>query len=352
MAFNFGVKIMSERIRRALTFILLNIFFYAGHALSFDKIVMFGDSLSDNGNMYDYSKMIHKLFPSSPIYPKSPPYYQGRFTNGPVWVEYLAQFLNVPLENYAYGGAWVEPYQDSKQMVPYDLTTQVNLYLLKAATDFHKKNHLYVIWGGANDYMKGRTDAEYATSNTVSVIKKQIDWLALNGVKNFLILNLPDLGLIPYIKQQGPEAVSALTQLSQKHNDKLALMLADEMKRYPSIHIFTFDIFNYFTDVINHPEKYHLKNATDACYGGDYTLVNKTLNEEIMESLNNGKVDIVNNISLRTAYLLSNIKESDNKTCANPAEYLFWDQVHPTQTTHQALATLILKVLNENHALT
>ncbi len=48
----------------------------------FSRIVMFGDSLSDTGKMY--GKMRGYL-------PSSPPYYQGRFSNGPVWLERLTQ---------------------------------------------------------------------------------------------------------------------------------------------------------------------------------------------------------------------------------------------------------------------
>ncbi|HDV5785644.1 TPA: hypothetical protein RJD83_002616 [Legionella pneumophila] len=43
------------------------------------NIVVFGDGLSDNGNLYAYTN--HRR-------PASPAYYNGRFSNGPVWVEY------------------------------------------------------------------------------------------------------------------------------------------------------------------------------------------------------------------------------------------------------------------------
>ncbi len=60
---------------------------------SFDGVVVYGDSLSDNGNLYGAIG-----FPP-------PPYYMGRFSNGPVAAEYLAQGLNVPLTDWAWGGA-------------------------------------------------------------------------------------------------------------------------------------------------------------------------------------------------------------------------------------------------------
>ena len=61
----------------------------------------FGDSLSDTGN--------DLIAFGSP----QPPYYQGRFSNGPNWIDDLAAKLGVPDPqpslaggtNYAYGGA-------------------------------------------------------------------------------------------------------------------------------------------------------------------------------------------------------------------------------------------------------
>ena len=47
-------------------------------------IISFGDSLSDVGNTYLAAGI-----------PQSPPYYQGHYSNGPIWLEYLASKLGV-----------------------------------------------------------------------------------------------------------------------------------------------------------------------------------------------------------------------------------------------------------------
>ena len=78
-------------------------------ATPLNKIVVFGDSLSDNGNLYEYLK--HQL-------PLSPPYFEGRFTNGPVWIEDLIESYyptnsNDHLLDYAYGGAGVLEEEDA-----------------------------------------------------------------------------------------------------------------------------------------------------------------------------------------------------------------------------------------------
>ena len=54
------------------------------------RIVVFGDSLSDNGNDFLLSTRIHKVKSDVPIVPAPDLYWNGRFSDGPVWVEYLA----------------------------------------------------------------------------------------------------------------------------------------------------------------------------------------------------------------------------------------------------------------------
>lgn len=322
---------------------------YAGsYAASIDKIILFGDSLSDNGNLYSISSAAHKIIPLVPVVPKDPPYFQGRFSNGPVWIENLTKIMNVELADYAYGGAWVEPAWDSKQLVPFDLNTQVNFYLATASRDFNKEQHLYIIWAGANDYTQGRSDAEYATTNTVSIIQKQIDWLIYYGAKNFLIFNVPDLGVVPEVADKGPEFATAISKMSQLHNDKMASMVASEKQRHPDLKFMLFDITQDFSDIINNPEKYRLKNTKEACYKGDYDLMLKLINSREIQAAKDVKIDILNNASLKEAYFTANLASLGQLSCDNPDEYFFWDHIHPTRIVHQVLSTLVLSALNEN----
>jgi hypothetical protein len=71
----------------------------------FREIVVFGDSTVDTGNVFAASGQTSP----DPSY-----YYQGRYSNGPVWVERLASNLGLPDPtaselfggtNYAWGGA-------------------------------------------------------------------------------------------------------------------------------------------------------------------------------------------------------------------------------------------------------
>src|SRR5439155_21476778 len=88
---------MRSRLFRSLLLcsIVLSLVSAVQHASAgqFTKLVVFGDSLSDTGNVYAVT---------AGAVPPSPPYYAGRFSNGPVWAEYLAAALALPAVNYAY----------------------------------------------------------------------------------------------------------------------------------------------------------------------------------------------------------------------------------------------------------
>src|SRR5262245_57408042 len=73
-------------------------------AVPYTDIVVFGDSLSDAGNFYEAN-----------AYPP-PPYFNGQFSNGPVWATTFSQhfgFSGAPSsaggQNYAYAGATTGP---------------------------------------------------------------------------------------------------------------------------------------------------------------------------------------------------------------------------------------------------
>ena len=66
-------------------------------AVSFDRMYVFGDSLSDTGNVSNVTRFVQTLDPSTSVQPPSPPYFQGRYSNGPLWVDYLADAFDVDL---------------------------------------------------------------------------------------------------------------------------------------------------------------------------------------------------------------------------------------------------------------
>ena len=115
----------------------------------FSAVYAFGDSLSDAGNI---------SLGSLGQIPVSPIYSDGRFTNGNVWVQDLAQDLGLPPvkpslpggTDYAYGGA--ETGATAVHAAnPTDLASQLGQFVANVPNP--SPNALYTVWAGSNDVL-------------------------------------------------------------------------------------------------------------------------------------------------------------------------------------------------------
>ena len=141
----------------ALSFVLWSV--PAVRAGTFTNLYVFGDSLSDVGNVY---------VATGGSQPASP-YYDGRYSNGPVWVEYLAADLGLPrLQPSLLGGtdfAWAGAETGtglSVNSTP-NVGTQVSAYLGQVSNQADPGG-LYVVWAGANDIFDFGSSENVATS--------------------------------------------------------------------------------------------------------------------------------------------------------------------------------------------
>lgn len=106
------------------------------------SVVVFGDSLSDNGN--------GTYLLTNRTWPEDPAYFNGRFSNGPTWCEYLANSLGKGIQDDAFGGATldnerVQGYTGSLSDIPVpSVFERVDIYLKE-----HKptSRELYVVSG-------------------------------------------------------------------------------------------------------------------------------------------------------------------------------------------------------------
>ncbi len=356
-------SIIKKWLNIALLLIVLSLFSIPTYATTISKIVIFGDSLSDNGNLYSATshrswlgdqlcQYLGMTCSKLPVLPMSPPYYQGRFSNGLVWIENVGQMLNLTksvteFRDYAFGGAWAEaPGYGGENVAPDDIGVQVSTYMMLYPYDQGKASRdLFVIWAGGNDYLSGRSDVQYATTKTVEAIQYQLHKLIDFGATIFLIPNLPNLGLTPWATTQGTKLAENLTQLSQQHNLKLALMMKKEQSEHPNVKFIAVDVMQYFNELISKRAQYQLSNVNDACYPGNYDGNNAAL-----AALPNAKINkmIMGNVELRVAYSTAQSASAGVQPCANPDNYLFWDHVHPTKVVHQLLANYVVNLLKEN----
>ncbi len=152
---------------------------------AYTNILAFGDSLSDNG--------IYQGYPGGTPGNSNPNDVYGfyRFSNGPVWVEYLAQDLGIPLFDMAYGGATTSfdnPFAYNKTgNAAYQTTTGLQWQVATYAGTFGtiSDNTFVTVWAGANDMFQGR-DPLTAAQNIALAIHNLITL----GGDYFLIPNL------------------------------------------------------------------------------------------------------------------------------------------------------------------
>ena len=272
-------------------------------ASEFSNILVFGDSLSDNGNI---PKLFGINLPASP-------YYMNRFSNGPVYAEYLNGLLGVPAANfsdYAIGGAGAGT-GNIAGLPNAGVVEEIGRYL---ATGAHPTSQdLTIVWAGANDYFGAlpaiqalpaaqQTAALQAQVNTtVGNIIADVTRLAQAGVKNFVVPNLPNLGAGPMYT--GSAATAALpSQFTTTHNAALENALAT-LQSQLHVNIIVVDDSTLINQVLANPAKFGTINTTQEC-------------------------------------LL-------NAACvAQKLPYLFWDEVHPTAQSHAILAQYFASTIN------
>lgn len=271
---------------------------FINSAQNFDRInelYVFGDSLSDVGNVFKAT---------GKAYPPNPPYFQGRYSNGRLWVEYLADKLELSpkkTSNFAWGGATSGI--DSNG-VP-GLLAQVQDFIQSKKKV--NPQALATVWSGANDYLHGTTNSTMSVEN----LSRAIALLSQAGIKNILVPNLPDLGQLPATRNN-PNS-ETLTALANTHNLNLSKSVKELKQQFNSdTQIIEFDVYTLYQEAINNPAKFGFTNVSGTCLNQSP----QTLESEVNFPA------IALNVSV----------------CEHPAQFLFWDGIHPTEATHQILA--------------
>lgn len=263
----------------------------AAAGTDYTDMYVFGDSLSDTGNI---SAFFAGQIPQ-------PPYADGRFSNGPVWAEGLSDQLGLgPVDpsftggdNYAWGGATTGPETGGGGLPPYSLLDQTSFYLNDAG-GIADPNALYVLWGAGND-VRDENSAESATN-----MGMMIEDLAGAGAVNFLVLNLPNIGLTPESLGNGTSATKEA--LSIEFNDELGAITGN-LAADLGLDITLLDVFALFNAIVDNPGDFGFSNVSEPCYEGQTGL--------------GGPGDV----------------------CADPAAYVFWDGIHPTAAAHAMIGS-------------
>lgn len=238
-------------------------------SLPLNNIVVFGDSLSDNGNLYEY--MGHKI-------PQSPPYFAGRFSNGPIWVERLAESYfstnpNSHLLDYAFGGAGIS---DEESDVLMTLKRELDIYL-NAHQGRASESSLYIVWIGANNYIGLPSNMEESLAQVNRGIVAGLKRLVDSGAKYIMVVNIPDLGRTPIASDL--EARKILSNFSKRHNALLFDSVSELQQTYPEVKLMFYDVKSKMNALLESPESYGFTNIVDTCYAAQ---INKSLGHSIL----------------------------------------------------------------------
>ncbi|MEI4235260.1 SGNH/GDSL hydrolase family protein [Roseovarius sp. D22-M7] len=224
----------------------------------FSDVYVFGDSLSDPGNLFDALTGM----PASPVLPLYP---QGQFTDGDAWAAQVgADFASAT--NFAYGSARAAPNGSIDFTFPNlftpdpddeitlgfdvpDFADQIALY--KASAPTLGPNPLAAVWFGGND-LRDALDApdedaaKTVIARAITSVASGVGDLVSEGFSNVAVFGAPNLGRIPEVLARGPDAALAATAASASFNDTLRTILAPFSS---TANISYVDIFGLFEEI-------------------------------------------------------------------------------------------------------
>ena len=290
-----------------------------GQAPAFSRIVVFGDSLSDTGNVRARTSAKSSGAIDYPSHTFN--YDNGRFTNDSatdpashtylgVWHEQLARtFLGLPAAsnslggvtglNYAFGGATtMNGTHDEVESTPVadisitidDMGKQMDDYLASHVVD---ASALYIVWGGSNDIRND--DSSASVTATVGRVDNLVSRLATAGAKYIMVPNVVPVGDTPSFS--GTPRAATANQAAAEYRKELAASLAALQSNLASQgftpRIFQVDEWADVVRIFSNGPRFGFTNITNPAQGN---------------------------------------------SSANPDQYIFWDDLHPTTAAHYRLA--------------
>lgn len=303
----------------------------------FQRIVVFGASLSDPGNAFvllsdpqdfDFDESCSLGTPANvPPYDllddfliPDGSYARGghHVTNGATWIEQFARgkglsgnarpaLRNVGLNasNYAVGGARAADYP-----CRFNLSDQLAVY----QQDFPEvtDNTLFIFELGGNDVRDALAAQDPSLiAEALGNINSAVQMLYSQGARHFLLVNVPAIGATPAVKMLDDQfggvgfIINAANNLTQAFNANLAQLQTGLNAGLPAIDVRTLDLYALLNSIIDNPADYGITNTNDAC----------------------------------VTPAVAPYK------CKKPDNYLFWDGIHPTKVVHDIMAQKAAEVL-------
>lgn len=246
----------------------------------YTNMFIFGDSLSDTGNLSLATSGTNPGVANGP-------YDNGRYSDGALWVEGLATGLGLagaanPYSasgsaagnNYAYAGART----GLTSSPPGILAQAVGIWGggdMAPNPNFADPNALYIVVGGGNDMRDARSAVGgtaltrmTAAASAFNNLAATVGYLASKGVKNILVANLPDLGFTPEAVLLGLQAESS--DASAAFNSFFGSLMG--YGTLLGVNMNLLDMAGISADVRLNPSAYGVTDTTWPCAGFAYSL--------------------------------------------------------------------------------
>lgn len=267
----------------------------------FSRLIVFGDSLSDTGNILKESGLV-----------PGAPYFEGRFSNGESWVEVFARHYGLEARpsyvggtNFAQGASSSSFGLANYSGLPLGPNVRQQIELYRGQPD---GTELFVVWSGANDLFDVLNGDCSATPDAIAdSLFGAIAALYGRGGRQFLVPNMPNLGIVPRYRERSREALAM--QLSLELNAALSARL-DVIETFPDITVYRLDIESFFAETVANPPA-GITNVTDSAWTGSFL-----------------------------GYL------GGGQLVENPDAYIFWDSVHPTRAGHGLIAQAAIALID------
>lgn len=248
-------------------------------ASNFSQVFIFGDSLSDTGNLAS--------LPGTDFL-NNFPFNNGRFTNGLVSVEHVANRLNLSAEpslhlvgpvqgtNFAVAGA------SASRNNPIDLNAQIAAFI-NSVNNVAPSDALYIVFIGGNDVRFARDAERKDRDNILRDAANNIENSILNllnaGASKFFVVNVANVGNIPETRRQAlannsPRLIKTTERLTNQLNRKINRRVNRIRNSYSetnaNLALVLFDLFTFSNFINDNSNSLGFINSEDPCF--DFTL--------------------------------------------------------------------------------
>lgn len=291
---------------------------------SLSGLVVFGDSLSDPGNLFALTRQnnVPPAYDVDQLLVPSSAYATGghHLSNGATWVEDLARSLRLapsagpawrgatsPATNYAVAGA--RAYDAGNA---FDLSDQVARFINDLGNQSAPSEALYIVEIGGNDIRDALLSGNPGLlADSLNSVFANVSALYQAGARKFLVVNAPSIGLLPSIRALEPlfPGLSGLggvaDQVTQQFNANLAGVVTMAQGSLPGVQIGQFNLYGLISAIYTHPSDFGLIEVNVPCITPDVPPYK----------------------------------------CNDPDEFAFWDGIHPTKAVHAIIAQRVAQLL-------